>query len=542
MRIGIALVASVLASALSFGEPIAPNSPQRQNEKSEKKRLHPRNEATFQEILKAANDPNRDVRSRVAWIIGAAGREDAVNTLNRLAADPAPRVRAAALRAMCEALPAGTEIKVTLTVPIQDHALRNTALAAAEKLSFEQRDAVIQAGLESRSVSERAYAVRAFALDPPEKWRVSLLSTIADPHPIVRAAAVRILGRTDDAEAVKLVSAAFTENSAADSFLVRAAACDALALNRIKDSAAGELLRQAVSDEHYFVRRTAIQALTAIADKSGIPAIQLRLTDDDFTVREHACMALGEMINPASPSLLADRLDDEVFEVRAAAEAALVKFPSDMAYRALLKYVDYEKRVETWHRVWRILGWYGHPKTADVALNHIEDPDALVSGMALRIMRKLKDRRVIPHVIKISNVDYVDGGHPLSDLQASEVFQIAIVFELQEPAPLASLAFHRFIAPLPLYVPEPLRWLPRPPAVGWAAEYVGTINHRPAVPYLQPLTIPEHQRKFSANQDALDQILSVVEKLTGTRPEKIPFPKAGPSMDLFFIDVPPGEE
>jgi len=71
--------------------------------------LEPRNEETLRAILKAAGESNRDVRDRVAWVIGRIGRRDTLSVLEELAQDEVVGVRAAALTAMTQLLPAGRD-------------------------------------------------------------------------------------------------------------------------------------------------------------------------------------------------------------------------------------------------------------------------------------------------------------------------------------------------------------------------------------------------------------------------------------------------
>lgn len=516
MRIALVLAATILAGGSGLAQ-----------EGVEKKYLPVRNEATFQAILNAAGEPNRDVRGRVAWVLSRIGRSDAADTLQQLAADPAPGVRAAALRAMCELLPMRTRVRVLLTVPVKDAALRNAALVAAERLFFEQRDAVIRTALQSSSVSDRLRAVRALRLDPPARARTRVLTALEDSHLLIRAAAVDVLGQAVDAEAVRLVFQALKDRSSQDSFRIRAAGCDAL--SRMNNPMGSTRLCKAVGDEHFFVRRAAIRALAALQDRNGLTAIQGQITDTDYTVRLACCTALGDMIARSSSPLLTARLDDDFPEVRAAADVALRRFPAEIAYRALLDYADYRKRRETRLRVWRILALYSHPETGDVALGHLEDPDRVVGGNALRILRKLGDRRAIPHVIGL----LIPQSTPpfVTALQAEEALRIAVLFKLREPIPFAMDVFRRAINP-----PVSGRvYYPPEPVVIWSAKYAAAIRHEPAVAPLEQLM---GSRRLHRRRDTLSAVAEALKTLTGrTYPLPPEEPKPPSRGGRYFVDV-----
>jgi len=504
-----------------------------------------RNGATFRAILDAAEDPDRDVRSRVAWILGRAGREEGLAALRKLARDPVPDVRAGALEALGRLLPEGSRVEVGLKVPVKDLNLRLAALRAARQLVFEQRDDLIQAGLESEDPVETELAVRALALDDPGASRPQVLAALRSPHASVRAVAVEVLARAGDEEARARVLEALEERGSEDSFLVRAAACRALAVMGAESEA--RRLRPAVEDVHYLVRREAIRALAALGDREALPAIRKRASDEDYTVRTAACEALGEMVEEESAPVLADRLADSVEEVRAAAEAALEEFPPDKAYRPVLKYADYVDDADTRHRAWRLLGVYAHPQTRDIAFHHLEDQDSTVSGYALQVGRKLGDRRIIPHVIGLLQTRVVGSG-PMGPIEAGplplegqEGFLACIEFEVKEPIPFAVLCLERIrdkrrITGM-LYIPD-LRVAAR------AAEYLAAMNYQPAVPVLEQLLKSGYN---AGDLEFLSAVAGALKRLTGkeyalpTRPQVQP-------LDVLFIDVraqelpPAGEE
>jgi len=512
--------------------------------------LEPRNEETLRAILKAAGESNRDVRDRVAWVIGRIGRRDTLSVLEELAQDEVVGVRAAALTAMTQLLPAGSEVRVKLEVPVADRTLRIAALNAARHLRFERREALLDAALASGRVSERILAVRALALDAPETARERVLKMRQDSRASVRAAAVSVLGHATDDQAVQSVLDGLKENSDADSFLVRAAACESLA--RMKTTKSRETLYKATEDEHYLVRRSAVEAIAALHDGAGVPAVQRRITEADYTVRVAACNTLGKVIDPTSPPLLAARLDDDVPEVRQAADDALKTFPPDLAYKALLEWIDYRGRKETRQRVWRLLGEYAHPGTREAAFTHLDDDMSFVQIDAFRILRKLKDRRIIPRAIKILTTPQADmmgrvvsGGGPMPELDTSrrpleglveEAFKAGAVFKLREGIGLGIFIFKRSMAS-----PMDMGYMPRATTTLAVADYFVALDVKEAIPVMEA-AFRHEEGPFSRGREYRLHLAKCLEALTGKSYPVPPAPKRPKPVGVYFIDIRPESE
>jgi len=506
MRILAALILAALAGLPAVAQ-----------EDPDADKVLPHNEATLQAILHAAGESNRDVRTRVAWVLSRLVQQDTLTALETLAQDPAPEVRAAALRAMGRMLPAGRTVRVKLEVPVADPSLRTAALAAARTLLFDQRLSLLQHALRQGSVEEKELAVQALALDPPSVSAPHLQAALRDEHPVVRRAAVLAIARSGNAAAAAQVAAAFADKQP----IVRAAACQAVAM--LKSAEGREHVFRAVSDEHFYVRRCAVQALAALGDNAAAGAVQSRIDEPDCTVREAACAALGALIHPSSPPFLADRLADEVPEVRKAAADALAGFPPEMAHAAVLKYVE-DQRTETRRIAWWVLGEYGFKDNADLALAHIEDKDPDVRGYAMRILRKVDDRRIVPHVVKMLSTAALEKA---ADLEASEALIIAGHLQIKEPVPSA-------IRILKLTVNPPLEppWMPTQGMVRGSVEYLAAINHKPAISLIQsPFEISKQDRELGP------VCAAALEKLTGRKYE-LSF-ATGPQKGTFFITVNP---
>ena len=500
------------------------------------KTLPPRNEATFQAILEAAKDPNRDVRALTAWTLAQIGKPEARPALDALAKDPVPEVRAAALRALREMLPPGSKIEVMLDVPVENDGLRLEALAAARSLLFEQRDKLIEAARKSASATERAMALQALEIDPPDRSRPLLTAALKDPQASVRAAALIALGATlradsgpaADEELARIILPFLTERTSDASFLVRAAACEALGRAGLK-TPGGELIA-AVDDDHFFVRRAAIQAAGRIGDPSAVPAVQGRLADKDYTVRAAACAALGEFSGVLSSApLLSDRLADDTIEVRDAAQAALLRFPPATVYEVVLKYADDVARAEVRHRAWQLLGAGLFPGARELSFGHLNDPDVVVLGNSLRILRTLEDRRMIPRVLVLLHYDdrHAAPGDPVPE----EAYQAAILFKLEEPVSSAVFALNTFVK----YAKFPPMSLPPPPfepsaqLALWAVQYLAALDRNETLPVMEDVF-----EVSKANPQMGTLIGATLERLTGL---KHPVPPPPVETGAYFINV-----
>ena len=496
----------------------------------------PRNEETFRAIIKAGAEPNRDVRARVAWVLGLMEQPEAVATLKKLAQDDSAEVRAGALFALRDLLPRGSIVEVKLDVPVGFALLRLAALDVASHLKFDQRVKLIEAALsapEPAAALDREKAVRALTLDDPAAVRDTLKKTMQDAHALVRAATVVSLAVGNDDEAVSLVLAGLAEMDRADSFLVRAGACKALGL--MKTDKGADQLYAAVADTHYYVRRSAIEAIVARKDPQGLPAIQRQATEADYTIRVAACQAMGAIIRKPSSPVLAGRLADDVPEVRAAADDALKLFPPELAYEALHEWVDYKDRTETRERVWRLLGEYGYEGSREVAWTHLNDPDAFVQVDALRILRKLADRRIIPHVkglLKLNMKRMKNSPPPEGAIEES--FLAATLFQLPDCVPGAIFIFKSAIVPP---MAEPI-YVPADTTVIAALEYVRVIKATEAIPAMKSL----YNYAMEMRSDSLVKLSSVLHEMTG---EDFPVPevkKHEKPKGVYFIDIRKGGE
>ncbi len=483
----------------------------------------PRNPDTVRAIIAAAKEPNRDTRARVAEALGRMGKPDALEVLQQLAADPAPEVRAQALRAMRDILPPKTPVRVTLTVPGEPDALRLAALSAAARVLFAQRDALLDEAFRNGAPAERALAVEALALDAPARRRALLLPAAREGDAVSRAAALRALDDPKDAEAVALLRTALAERTAPNAFLVRAAS--AATLGRLKLS--GPELRAAAGDEHFMVRREALTACAAASDSEARPVAQARATDSDYTVRRAACAAMGALPEKSSAPILALRLADEMTEVRDAAQKALLCLNAAESWNALMPHIEH-KDTNARRRVWSVLGEYAQPPTADAALAHLKDADGWVAGNAVRILRVLGDRRLDEFIIATLKFELNRGAPP--DPVVREAFRAAGEWKLMQPIPAAIFALKEFATP-PRMIPPPFACSPELAVA--SIRYLVALEHRPAI------GVMEAALPLLTNDAAYDELRERLQKLTGRTYPPAPLPP--PQTGTYFIEVDPAK-
>lgn len=477
----------------------------------------PRNEATFQAIVEATKERNRDVRMHAAHALGAMGKSEARPALEALAAeDPVPAVRIAALRSLCKLLPEGTRLGIVIEVPAESKAFRYAALCAAAQLDFEGREKLISDALDSGSVQERMAAISALEMNAASADMVE--KALQDSHPAVYAQALRLLNEPKDEAVRSRLREAIGNKMSSEAFVIRAAACDAI--GRMKIAAMIPELETAARDEHALVRRAASQALASFAGvRAAARVLEKGLVDPDYTVRVAACRSLGVLADPSSAQALAARLTDAFEEVRDAAEEALIKFSPDGAYAAVVPYARNTGDADARRRAWHVLGEYAHPATCDLAFETLpetlaeEDEVRVIGGYAIRILRKRDDRRMssflVNKLLVMPRTIVIPGPQPHEhtvgapgNLQTTEGFLAASQFGLREPIGFARALINRGLG-------SGVLWPSGEPKAA-AARYLGDIGHTESVDLLKRLF-----EKDKHNPIVAEACRDAVKKLTG---------------------------
>ncbi|WP_244204398.1 fumarate reductase/succinate dehydrogenase flavoprotein subunit [Streptomyces africanus] len=256
--------------------------------------------------------------ARLLELVALADEEPELDALLPYLTDPVPAVRREAVAVLTETLPAGT----------------GTALAAALRDNAAEVRAAAAASL--RELVE--------TLPAEPDLRDGLAAALAEPDPVVRAAALDVL------RALRLGDAALFAVCLADSEIaVRIEAVRAL----VSVDAAGELARAATGDPSREVRVAIAKGLatvgaerpaqdTTAAAHPAADAIEAALTglldDPDALVRAAAYGALG---TTGCPEPLTARavaaLSESAWQVRAGAATALSVADPDVAVPALAK-------------------------------------------------------------------------------------------------------------------------------------------------------------------------------------------------------------
>ncbi|MFD8226979.1 fumarate reductase/succinate dehydrogenase flavoprotein subunit [Streptomyces massasporeus] len=266
----------------------------------------------------AAAPSDEQSAARLLELVALAEEEPELASLRSYLADPVAAVRREAVAVLTETLPPGT----------------GTALAAALRDSAAEVRATAAASL--RELVE--------TLPAEPDLRDGLAAALAEPDPVVRAAALDVL------RALRLGDAALFADSLADSDItVRIEAVRAL----VSVDAAGELAGVALSDPSREVRVAIAKGLATVgaerlagdapaAADPAAGAIEAALTglldDPDALVRAAAYAALGTTGCPAPLTARAvAALSETAWQVRSGAATALSVAGPDVAVPALAK-------------------------------------------------------------------------------------------------------------------------------------------------------------------------------------------------------------
>ncbi|MEU5318729.1 fumarate reductase/succinate dehydrogenase flavoprotein subunit [Streptomyces sp. NPDC021056] len=245
--------------------------------------------------------------ARLLELVALAEQEPELGSLRPYLSDPVPAVRREAVAVLTEALPLGTG-------PALAEALRDSAAEVRAAAAASLRELVE-------------------TLPPEPALRDGLAAALAEPDPVVRAAALDVLRalRLGDTE---LFAGSLTDPDIA----VRIEAVRAL----VSVDAAEQLAHAAPSEPSREVRVTIARSLATVSTEHPAEAVLSALAglteDADALVRAAAYAALG---TTGCPGPLAARavtaLDDAAWQVRSGAATALSAADPEVAVPALAK-------------------------------------------------------------------------------------------------------------------------------------------------------------------------------------------------------------
>ncbi|MFC9814539.1 fumarate reductase/succinate dehydrogenase flavoprotein subunit [Streptomyces virginiae] len=263
-------------------------------------------------------DPDPAVRAAAVAALGETVPAGAGPALAERLADSDPAVRAsaaAALRELLEVLPGGPELgaglRAALAVP--DPAVRSAALEALRALRLGDAG-LYAAALADAEVDVRIHAVRGLvSVDAAAE----LAAAAGDPARAVRVAVAKGLAAVRDPAPAPL------DPLLADADpLVRGAALGALAAVGCPDGYARTAVA-ALADPAWQVRAGAAAGLAAAAAEAAVPALAKALADADADVRKAAVLALlAHRDSAEARAALATAVGDPDADVRAYAARA----------------------------------------------------------------------------------------------------------------------------------------------------------------------------------------------------------------------------
>ncbi|MFJ6553913.1 fumarate reductase/succinate dehydrogenase flavoprotein subunit [Streptomyces luteogriseus] len=310
----LAPVAAAVGAAVAATEPVSPPLSSAAAPSGERSpAVAPSGEQSPAAVPSGEQSP-----ARLLELVALADEEPELDALQPYLTDPVATVRREAVAVLTETLPPGT----------------GTALASALRDSAAEVRAAAAASL--RELVE--------TLPAEPDLRDGLAAALAEPDPVVRAAALDVL------RALRLGDAALFAGSLVDSDIaVRIEAVRAL----VSVDAAGELARAALSDPSREVRVAIAKGLATVGgerpaqdaptdadpDAGAIEAALTGLLDDpDALVRAAAYGALGATGCPAPLTARAvAALSETAWQVRSGAATALSVADPDVAVPALAK-------------------------------------------------------------------------------------------------------------------------------------------------------------------------------------------------------------
>jgi HEAT repeat protein len=247
-------------------------------------------------LIAALEDKPAKSRRYAAVVLRHIGNPRAVEPLMAaLQKDPSPEVRAAAAAAL-------GAVKDPRPVGLLIATLENASEAVEVRVSA----AEALGGIGDRR-----------AVEP-------LIKTLKDKDPLVRGAALTVADMIPDFRRLRPLLVDALQDP---EWRVRVrATLAAVALGKLKDPAALEVLTTALHDEHPNVRAAATRSLAELKDPRAVPPLAATLREDDNSyVRWHAAMALEQFDDPRAVGPLTAALKDEDELVRTTARRALEK-------------------------------------------------------------------------------------------------------------------------------------------------------------------------------------------------------------------------
>ncbi len=304
-------------------------------------------------LLGYFSDGNALVRRTVAQVVGAAGRQEAVDPLIRLLSDENGHVRSSAAEAL-------------------GHLKSKEAVPPLFELLTDEYESV------------QGSAIHALAEIGDESILDDLLTDFTSKDAPVRKNIALLLGRFSSAKAADALAFALKDEEAS----VRKAVVRAL--GNLADDKAHRALMLAVTDDDPEVRMLAAEALGKADVPAAADALISLLEDPDLWVRAAAARALGKIGGERVGAVLAKRLDSASNIFLLALVDVLGRIKTEEALDPLLKLTNHDDP-EVRKAVLVSLAGYRWEAVQGFVVSRLSDPHWIVRKSAVEILKQKHD-------------------------------------------------------------------------------------------------------------------------------------------------------
>jgi HEAT repeat protein len=307
-------------------------------------------------LLKAADDPDANVRRAVAIALADGGSNHAKSAIVKLAKDKVWQVREAAITSLGKAKVVEAADLLLKVLGCDDEASARKAILqwVSAKGDEPVADAKPKApgGMPSGEAKKPAgdpwQVKKAAALTlshiRPDLAVVPLLNALSTDNPAVKLAAMAGLGSLNAQEAVEPLLELL---SASTDWNIRKAA--ATTLGKLKAESAVDALLNLLEDERFAVRIEVVIALNHIKPPEAVSAFsKVVVSDNNYEVRKVAATALGNLKSQDAIPALLKALEDENWIVRKAAVDSLTNLKASEGMDKLIeRLVDEQEDVRS---------------------------------------------------------------------------------------------------------------------------------------------------------------------------------------------------
>jgi len=201
----------------------------------------------------------------------------------------------------------------------------------------------------------------------------------------------------------------------------------------------GALLKIVEADDPY-LRRSAIDALGAIADPAAVPALMGRLGDANFNNKEAAAAALAKIGDARAVKPLVTLLQSthDIYQTRRAAADALIQIGDPRGALELLETLsggDDDGRCLSL----LVLGALGDQRAVPAAIAALRHPTSNVRWHAVRALGEVRDPRAVPPLLE----ELAEGGDRSAGYRADVAKALGRLGDMSVAPDLARLLDHR---------------------------------------------------------------------------------------------------